>query len=350
MQPSARVQRYARFVSSRARVYVTVVAACIAAAGIAAGVAWTGRGETTPAVQIETGPREGNPPLALDFLVRDRNEAVALQNAVRLYQNGDTNQALSRFEQVLRDDPESLYAAVGAAFSRFPDGTVADLQDLARTHPASALVQLHLGLARYWLRQNAEATSAWKKAEAVEPDSAAAIRAESLLHPEMPEGRPYFVPSSTVAKDIAGMLPLQQLAALERRATSSGDAEAWILYGTALQRAGRPVSAAEAFDRAVEIEPDNVEAQTGAALARFTKDDPSKAFSKLGPLSKAHPDAAVIRFHLGLALLWLRDVADSKTQLEAAVKDEPGSVYAREAALLLNRLNEAQAGGASTAG
>ena len=230
---------------------------------------------------------------------------------------------------MLKDDPASLYAAVGAAFARWPDGTVADLQDLAGTHPGSALVQLHLGLARFWLRQDAEAKTAWQAAERVEPDSAAAIRAEGLLHPEMPEGRPFFVPSASVPQDVDDLLPLEQLAELERRANTSSTAKAWILYGTALQRVGRPLSAAAAFDRAVEIDPDDVEAQTAAALVRFTKDDPSRAFSKLGPLSKEHPDAAVVRFHLGLALLWLRDVEGARKQLEQAAKAEPASIYAR---------------------
>ena len=127
-----------------------------------------------------------------------------------------------------------------------------------------------------------------------------AIRAEGLLPiPGMPEGRPFFVPSASVPRAVADLLPLQQLAELERRANTGGTADAWILYGTALQRVGRPLSAAAAFDRAVEIHPDDVEAQTAAALVRFTKDDPSRAFSKLGPLSKEHPDAAVVRFISG---------------------------------------------------
>jgi len=330
-------------------VYVSVAAACVAAAGIAAAVAWTGRAEAPASNPVQTGPRAGNPPLALDVLVESRDQAVALQNAVRLYQNGKTNQALTRFEEVLRADPASLYAAVGAAFSRWPEGTVADLQDLAREHPQSALVELHLGLARYWLRQDAAAKAAWEKALRIEPDSSAAIRAESLLHPEMPEGRPFFIPSATMPRALADLLPLQQLAALRQRAKANGTAEAWILYGSALQRAGRPVSAEKAFERAVEADPASVEAQTAAALGRFTKDDPSRAFSRLGPLSKAHPDSAVVRFHLGLALLWLRAVPGAKEQLTAAAKAEPGSTYARQATLLLNRLNEAQAG-TTTAG
>ena len=330
--------------SSRARVYAAVAAACVAAAGVAAAVAWTGRGEGERAAASETGPRQGAPPLALDFLVRDEAVAARLQNAVRLYQEGDREQARARFEQVLADDPESLYAAVGAALARWPDGTVAALEALAREHPGSALVQLHVGLARFWLRENGAASAAWRKALEVEPDSAAAVRAESLLHPEMPEGRPFFVSSAAVPADIGGLGPLEQLDELERRAAGSDEAEAWIRYGVALQRAARPVSAAAAFDRAVELDPGSVEARTAAALARFTKDDPSQAFSRLGPLSAANPGAAVVRFHLGLALLWLSQVAEAREHLRAAAEAAPGSIYARQAGELLERLDEAASG------
>ncbi len=79
-------------------------------------------------------------------------------------------------------------------------------------------------------------------------------------------------------------------------------------------------------------------------MARFDKDDPSAAFSRLGPLGQRYPGAAVVRFHLGLMLLWLRDVEGSRTQLEEAVRLEPSTVYGREAALLLERLDEAGSG------
>jgi tetratricopeptide (TPR) repeat protein len=334
-------------VSSRARLYALVGLACAAAAAIAIGVAWAGRAQSPEAEPAQGGPREGAPPLALDILVEDAGLAASLQSAARLYDEGDRAAARDAFAELVHGD-EELYAEVGEAMARWPNGTLSRLQALAREHPGSGLVQLQLGLTRFWLGQDAEAVAAWREAEAREPDSAAAIRAESLLHPEMPQGRPYFVPSTAVPQEVASLLPVQQLRELERRAETDGDAEAWIHYGVALQRAGRPVSAVEAFDRAVAAAPDSPEALVAGAVARFDKDDPSQAFSRLGPLGERFPDAAVVRFHLGLMLLWLRDVEGSRAQLEQAVELEPGSIYARQASLLLDRLEEAGAETATT--
>jgi tetratricopeptide (TPR) repeat protein len=328
-------------VSSRARLYALTGLACAAAAAIAIGVAWAGRAESPEAVPAPSGPREGAPPLALDVLVEDAGVAAALQSAARLYDEGERPAAREAFAELVPGDEGSLEAEVGEAMARWPDGTLARLQQLAGEHPDSGLVQLHLGLTRFWLREDAAAAAAWREAEARDPDSPAAIRAESLLHPEMPQGRPYFVPSTAVSQEVADLLPLPQLRELERLAESEDDAESWIHYGVALQRAGRPVSAVEAFDRAAAVAPDDAEALAGAAVARFDKDDPSQAFSRLGPLGERFPGAAVVRFHLGLMLLWLRDVEGSRAQLEQAIELEPGSIYARQAALLLDRLEEA---------
>jgi tetratricopeptide (TPR) repeat protein len=335
-------------VSSRARLYALTGLACAAAAAIAIGVAWAGRAQSPEAEAAQGGPREGAPPLALDVLVEDAGLAASLQSAARLYEEGNRAAARDAFAELADGDEGALDAEVGEAMARWPNGTLSRLQALAREHPGSGLVQLQLGLTRFWLGQDAQAVAAWREAEAREPDSAAAIRAESLLHPEMPQGRPYFVPSAAVPEEVADLLPLQQLRELERRARARDDAASWLQYGVALQRAGRPVSAVEAFDRAVAAAPDSPEALAAAAVARFDKDDPSQAFSRLGPLGERFPDAAVVRFHLGLMLLWLRDVQGSRAQLEQAVELEPGSIYARQASLLLDRLEEAGAETATT--
>jgi tetratricopeptide (TPR) repeat protein len=337
-------------VSSRARVYATVAFACAAAAAIAVGVAWSGRGDDDPEPAAAVGPRECAPPLALDVLVRSPGLAAELERATRLYRGDDREAARSAFAAVLVETRSLLYAEVGEAMSRWPRGTIARLRALERAHPDSALVKLQLGLALYWLRQDAAAEQAWRQAETAEPDSPAAIRAETLLHPEMPQGRPFFVPSAAVPPEVAEQLPLQQLDELERRAKATDDAESWIRYGVALQRAGRPVSALQAFDRAVDADPQDVEAQVAAAVVRFDKDDPAAAFLRLGPLAQRYPDAAVVRFHLGLMLLWLRDVAGSREQLEQAIALEPESIYGREAALLLDRLDEAAGARSGTTG
>jgi hypothetical protein len=75
-----------------------------------------------------------------------------------------------------------------------------------------------------------------------------------------------------------------------------------------------------------------------AAVARFDKDAPEQAFSRLGPLARYHPRAGVVRFHLGLLLLWIRAVDEARRQLELAV--ETKGFYAREARELLARVTE----------
>ena len=84
--------------------------------------------------------------------------------------------------------------------------------------------------------------------------------------------------------------------------------------------------------------PDRLDTQVAAAVARFDKDDPSAAFSRLGPLARDHPESAVVRFHLGLLLLWIRDVDDARIQLRQASETRPENLYSREAKSLLSRL------------
>jgi tetratricopeptide (TPR) repeat protein len=319
---------------------VAVIAVAAVAAAVAAVVAWAGRADDGQAREA-AGRREGAPPLALDALVANRSEAVGLESAARLYRDGQRRAALDSFRQVLESSPDSLYAQVGAAFALWPDGTFEELRRLEERQPESALVQLHLGLALFWDGRQQEAQEAWRRAEELEPDSSAAVRAESLLHPEMPAGRPFFVPSEPLPQELEGVLPLVQLEMLEERANAATDATPWIQYGVALQRAGRSLSAIKAFDRAVELEPENVEALAGAAVVRFEKDDPSQAFSRLGPLSDRYGQEPVVRFHLGLCLLWLRQVEEARDQLEQAVAIGGETVWGRQAGQLLESLDSA---------
>ncbi|MDX6493174.1 MAG: Tetratricopeptide repeat, partial [Gaiellaceae bacterium] len=112
-----------------------------------------------------------------------------------------------------------------------------------------------------------------------------------------------------------------------------------LLYGVALQRVERPVSAERQFAAAAALAPGNPEAQVAAAVGRFDKDDPSAAFSRLGPLSKRFPRAPTVRFHLGLLLLWLNDLPDARKQLRLARAQGPGTPLGQEANRFLVRLS-----------
>ena len=318
--------------SARTRIRLIVGGLAVVAAAVVAGVALIGRGDSSP--------EQKTPVLELSVLLGDDAEAQALRSAERAYDSGQAEEARSQFEAVLRDHPESVEAAVGAAVAAWPDGTVERLRELEATHPGSALVHLHLGLALYAEGDQDGARAEWQKAAQAEPDSQSAVRAGDLLHPDMAPGLPSFFTTIQPPKGLSAKSAQQQLDALERAARRGGDADDWILYGTALQRVGRPLAARAAFDRALELAPDRLDAKVAAAVGRFDKNDPSAAFSRLGPLARDNPDSALVRFHLGVLLLWIRDIEDARTQLERAAATMPESLYSREAKSLLSRLED----------
>lgn len=278
---------------TRARFAVAVVA--LAAAALAVGAAIVqGRADHDPGEP---------PPLELNAA------SPALRAAEAAFERGDGRGARARFEALLERDPGSLEAAVGLAVASWPDGTVERLRGLSEEHPGSGLVRLHLGLALFTQGERAEAEREWAEAERRDPDTPAALRAEDLLHPEMAPGRPFFYPAS------------------DRLAE-----------GVALQRAGRPVSALRAFERSLAADPDSLEAQVAVAVARFDKDEPAQAFSRLGPLAGEHPEAEIVRYHLGLVLLWIRALDEAEEQLSRA--SQGAGSYARLAQDLLARVEE----------
>ena len=296
------------------RVYVVTALAAVAAAAVTVGA--TALYDDPPA--NAKGSREGAPPYLLEPALEPTPEQKDLQRAAELYDRDEREAAAKIFARY--DSPE---ARVGAALARWPRASTRRLEALVREHPRDAFVRLHLGLARFWELDEAQATEAWERAAEVDPDSLSAVRANDLLHPEFARGLPLFVPSFPVTREDA------------ERAGQRG----LIAKGFVAQRLGRPISARKAFDAAVRAPgPLGLDAQVAAAVARFDKADPSAAFSRLGPLSKAHPRSALVRLHLGILLLWTGQLEPARAQLEQALKAEPGSRPAREAKRFLERL------------
>ena len=317
--------------TARTRVFFLVALAAIVASGVVViGVLATR--SNVPKVE----PRPGTPPLALDFGLRDDPEVRALMQAETLY-NRDREQkrAAAIFKRY-----HSLEAEVGAAFASWPADTVRRLQTLAAEHPHSALVALHLGFALYWSRRDQEAETAWRAAEKLQPDTPYAVRAGDFLHPRLFTGLPTFVPSFRAPRRIEALQPTAQVAALER-AAQGGGAHAKILYGVVLQKLGRPVSAEREFAAAARLSPSDAEAQAAAAVGLFDKANPSKAFSRLGPLVRVFPRAQTVRFHLGLLLIWIGDVSKARQELRQARAEGPETPLGHQAATLLSALAQA---------
>ncbi|MGH2994883.1 MAG: hypothetical protein ACRDON_06715 [Gaiellaceae bacterium] len=322
--------------SPRVRVRLLVAAAAVAAAALVVGVTVL-QAEDEQDAQGPSDAASQAPPLELGLLLRDDQEARALRAAERVLEEGRRDAAGVRFEQLLRADPASVEAAVGAAIAAWPAGTTARLRALVAEHPDSGVARLHLGFALLTEGEPEAAEREWREVERRDPDSPAALRAEDVLHPEMASGRPPFVADLQRPEGLEGLSPERQLELLRRRAEAGG-AEEWLLYGVGLQRVGRPVSAMDAFLRAAELEPDQPIVQVAAAVGRFDKDAPAETFSRLGPLARAHPRAGVVRYHLGLCLTWIGAVREARRQLRLALEADEGGFYGREAERLFERL------------
>ena len=179
--------------------------------------------------------------------------------------------------------------------------------------------------------------SAFRKTVQLEPDSMPAVYASDILHPSFVPGLPYIVTDLAPPAGVTGLPAAKELATLARDA-GRRDADAKILYGIALWHLDRPVSAARQFNAAAVLAPDDPMAQTAAAVGAFTKARPVLAFSRLGPLTGRFPKAAVVRFHLGVLLLWNGEIAKGRKQLRLAVAYGPKTAYGQGAKKLLSAL------------
>ena len=187
---------------------------------------------------VETAePREGAPPLGLDLGVREDAEARDLRRAEQLYADGDLSGAKALFER-----HDSLEARVGRAFASWPDGTLDRLEQLAGLHPGRAVVQLHLGIARYWSAVGGE-REAWQAAAEAEPDTAYRVTADNLLFPEFARGIPVFVATTPAAPRVrrARARPAAGAARAQRRVVERRQAAL---------RGGAPASGPAALRRA----------------------------------------------------------------------------------------------------
>ena len=210
--------------------------------------------------------------------------------------------------------PPGVARDVQEALRAWPSGTVRRLRIVGAQHRQSALVRFELGLALAFSGSPDAARQAWRDAERAQPDSPSAVRAEDLLHPGTPPGKPPFVAGFRRPRDGTDEL---------------------LARGIAFQAALRPVSAERAFSAAAKRDPANAEAQVAAAVGLYDKDHPERAFSRLGPLVRRFPHAQTVRFHLGLLLIYLRQFPQARTELRLAVAEGPRTPVAKQARILL---------------
>jgi tetratricopeptide (TPR) repeat protein len=318
---------------NRRIVLIVALAAVAAAAAVVGATLLQTRGERTTVPGAVTKPRPGRPPLELAFGVANGPEARALRQAQQLYDGGNVSAAAPIFARY-----GSLEARIGSAFVAWSHGGFETMQRLGAAHLRSGLVLLHVGLADYWSGRNADAVATWEKTAKLGADSPYGVEAEDLLHPSLKiPGLPPIVTGLAAPQVIAKLPVAQQLVAL-RRAAAGPDVRAKLLYGSALWTLERPLSAERVFAEVAKLAPHDAVARTAAAVARFSKANPTRAFARLGPLTAVFPHSAVVELHLGVLLLYIGENAKAAKHLRAAVVDGPHSPYAKDARTLLASL------------
>jgi len=314
------------------------LAAAAAAAAVVGVTLLQTRGESAVPAGAVTKPRAGLPPLELDFGVLSDKEARALAQAQAAYNKGKVAQAAVVFGRY-----GSLPAQIGSAFAAWKDGRGLDaVKRIVAAHPKSALAELHLGWAYYWAGRNADAVAAWERTAQLQPDSPYAVDALDALHPALRiPGLPPIVTTLSLPGSESSLPAARQLALLEAAAARPGaGAREKLLYGLALWNLRRPISAERQFAAAAKLAPNDPVARTAAAVGAFSKANPVRAFGRLGPLTGVFPRSPVVRFHLGLLLLWDGEAKKAAAQLRLAVADGPQTVYAKNARVLLESLGK----------
>ena len=309
--------------SPRTRVYAVVAATAALAVGGVVAVTWLQtRGETTAAPGSVAKPRPGVPPLLFDFGTQSGAEPRDLATAAALLKSGKRAQAAAIFGRY-----HSVQAQIGSTFARWPDGSLDAMKEIVAKHPKDPVAQLHYGLALYWSGRNADAVKALQQVDRRFADSPSAVDAEDLLYAgRFFPGLPYMV--APVRLPEAPTLAAQL-------ATAKSDP---LVFGVMLWRLDRRVSARRALDAAVRANPNDPLTLTLAAVSHFTKTKPAAAFGRLGPLTGRFPRSSVVRLHLGLLLLWERQVKKGAAQLRLAAADGPSTLYGRQAKKLIAAL------------
>ena len=252
-----------------------------------------------------------------------------LQNAWRLHQAGNLNEAARLYQDVLRANPRNFNALQLLGFVHFQRGEFADaeriMEKAIRINPSSVDALYNRGCALQALDRQKEALQCFGKALTVKPD---------------------FVPAHVNRGNVLSRLQRYDEALVsydKALALQPDSAEALLNRGNALLELKRPQDALLSYDRALAREPQDPTAwnNRGSALEDLGRhEDAVASFAKAIALAPDYPDAFENR---GNVLTALKRHVEALADFDRALALEPANaraLYSR--ASLLKTLNRAQ--------
>lgn len=164
-----------------------------------------------------------------------------------------------------------------------------------------------------------------------------------------PQGLPplALVVDTPLPADLAGLETRDAAVKLRDQVLSSGGtAEQWVLLGSLLQQLDRGPMAAASYQTALQMKPDDIDAQVGLALVEGATgaEGADRAAAELQRLQTAHPQSQVVAFNQGWLAAYQRQVAVARAAWQRTVALEPGSRLGQTASTLLDALENGLAG------
>ncbi len=236
-----------------------------------------------------------------------------LEAAARLHRQGALADAASRYQEVLRNEPDhaqALYhlAVIACQRGQFPDGIEMARRSLA-SNPRQPRAHNLLGMALSRLGRPQEALASFDHAIVQQPDFADAHGNRGSALTEL--GR--------VADAVASYQR-----AVDLQPDSTGD---WLNLGTALHQLGRHDDAIASYDRALALQPNFAQAHLNrgnllAQLARY--EEALASYDRALAVNRRYVDALSGRGHALLALGRIEGALANFEEALALTPDHPG--------------------------
>lgn len=237
-----------------------------------------------------------------------------LQNAWRLHQAGNLNEAARLYQEVLRANPRNFNALQLLGFVHFQRGEFLDaeriMEKAIRINPSSVDALYNRGCALQALDRPKEALQCFGKALTVKPD---------------------FVPAHINRGNVLSQMQRYDEALVSYDKALSlqpGSAEALLNRGNALLELKRPADALSSYDKALAREPRDPTAwnNRGSALEDLGRHvEAIESFGKAIALAQDYPDAFENR---GNALMTLNRHAEALADFDRALALEPANTRA----------------------
>jgi tetratricopeptide (TPR) repeat protein len=277
---------------------------------------------------------------------------------------GKDDLALEEYRTVVAEVPDSPHSSdqIDAIYQRRNDSTarVAEWKSLAQNHTDAAVPQLHLGIALEDLGDNTGAEAAYREALRLCPKMAGPkMRLGAVLASGgdvdgglklVDEGVKAMPDLAGPAAEACGRAAKRRLSvpdtrgalALLRRARSLSptDLRYRVALGGALEAAGKDDLALEEYRAVVAEVPDSPHSSDQIDAIYQRRNDPASRVAEWRHTVEFHPDAAVPRIHLGLALEAAGDILGAETAYREALKRD--AAVNADSALFLRTKNAAR--------